>query len=101
MTNKREDIQEEGMVYGRFGRGLRIAAVVGIFGAGYLCGTFGQRGACAEMGAPREGGGSFGPFGQLEKSIADMQQHVDGLNKELETLRKISGALGLKRGGGS
>jgi len=57
------------MLQGRIGRGLRILALAGIFGVGYLC-------------------------GQLGSSIVEMQQHVDGLNKDLETLRKVKTALG-------
>ena len=82
------------MFNGRIGRGLRIAAAVGIFGAGYLCGTLGQQSAAAGTDVPQEGGGSFGPFGELGRSITQMQQHVDGLNKDLETLRKVKTALG-------
>ena len=84
------------MFNGRIGRGLRIAAVVGIFGAGYLCGTLGQRSAAAGTDVPQEGGGSFGPFGELGRSIIEMQRHVDGLNKQLEALRKVNAALGLQ-----
>ncbi len=84
------------MLNGRIGRGLRIAAVVGIFGAGYLCGTLGQRSAAAETDVPQEGGGSFGPFGELGRSIIEMQRHVDGLNKQLGALRKVNAALGLQ-----
>jgi len=84
------------MFNGRIGRGLRIAAVVGIFWAGYLCGTLGQQSAAAGTDVPQEGGGSFGPFGELGRSITQMQQHVDGLNKELEALRKVNAALGLQ-----
>ncbi len=82
------------MFRGRMGGGLRIAAVVGIFGAGYLCGTLGQRSAAAGTDVPQEEGGSFGPFAELGRSIIQMQQHVDGLNKDLETLRKVKTALG-------
>jgi hypothetical protein len=77
------------MLQGRIGRGLCIAALVGVFAAGYLCGSLGQRSASAGTEALQKGGGSFGPFGELESSIVDMQQHVDGLNKGLETLRKV------------
>lgn len=84
------------MFQGRIGRGLRIVAVAVIFGAGYLCGSLGQRSASAGDDALiKEGGGSFGPAGQLAKSIAEMQQHVDALNKDLESLRKAKTALGL------
>jgi hypothetical protein len=77
------------MLQGRISRRLRVAALAGVFGAGYLCGTLGPRWASAGMDALQKGGGSFGPFGQLETSIVDMQQHVDGLDKGLETLRKV------------
>jgi hypothetical protein len=86
------------MMQGRIGRGLRIAAVEGIFSAGYLCGTLGQRTASAGMDdlmkKTGEQGGAVGSIGQLGSSIVEMQQHVDGLNKDLETLRKIKSALG-------
>jgi len=41
-----------------------------------------------------EQGGALGSIGQLGSSIVEMQQHVDGLNKDLETLRKVKTALG-------
>ena len=83
---------------GRIGRGLRIVAVAGVFGAGYLCGSLGERSAQAQLGdvmkKAGEQGGAVGSVGQLGSSIVEMQQHVDGLNKDLETLRKIKSALG-------
>jgi len=66
--------------------------------AGYLCGSLGQRSAEAQLGdvMKKAGaqGGAFGSVGQLGSSIVEMQQHVDGLNKDLETLRKVKTALG-------
>ncbi len=41
-----------------------------------------------------EQGGALGSVAQLGSSIVEMQQHVDGLNKDLETLRKVKAALG-------
>ncbi len=86
------------MMDGRIGRGLRIVAVAGVFGAGYLCGSLGERSAQAQLGdvmkKAGEQGGALGSVGQLGSSIVEMQQHVDGLNKDLETLRKIKSALG-------
>ncbi len=86
------------MLDGRIGRGLRIVAVAGIFGTGYLCGSLGERSAQAQLGdvmkKAGEQGGALGSVGQLGSSIVEMQQHVDGLNKDLETLRKIKSALG-------
>src|SRR5881296_115347 len=93
-----ETRKEDGMVQGRIGRGLRILALAGIFGAGYLCGSLGQRSAEAQLGdvmkKAGEQGGALGSIGQLGSSIVEMQQHVDGLNKDLETLRKVKTALG-------
>src|SRR5437879_12852335 len=90
------------MLQGRIGRGLRMVALAGIFGAGYLCGSLGQRSAEAQLGdvmkKAGEQGGALGSIGQLGSSIVEMQQHVDALNKDLETLRKLKTALG---GGGA
>jgi len=86
------------MLQGRIGRGLRILALAGIFGAGYLCGSLRQPSAQAQLGdvmkKAAEQGGALGSVGQLGSSIVEMQQHVDGLNKDLETLRKVKTALG-------
>ena len=86
------------MVHGRIGRGMRVLAVAGVFGAGYLCGSLGERSAQAQLGdvmkKAGEQGGALGTAGQLGSSIVEMQKHVDGLNKDLETLRKIKAALG-------
>ena len=86
------------MLQGRIGRGLRIVAVAGLFGAGYLCGSLGQPSARAQLGdvmkKAGEQGGALGSAAQLGSSIIEMQQHVDGLNKDLETLRKVKAALG-------
>ena len=86
------------MLQGRIGRGLRIVAVAGLFGAGYLCGSLGQPGAQAQLGdvmkKAGEQGGALGSDAQLGSSLVETQQHVDGLNKDLETLRKVKAALG-------
>ena len=86
------------MLQKRIGRGLRMLAVAGIFGAGYLCGALGARSVEAQLGdvmkKAGEQGGALGSAAQLGSSIVEMQQHVDGLNKDLETLRKVKAALG-------
>ena len=86
------------MLQKRIGRGLRMLAVAGIFGAGYLCGALGARSVEAQLGdvmkKAGEQGGALGSAAQLGSSIVEMQQHVDGLNKDLETLRKVKTALG-------
>jgi hypothetical protein len=83
-------------------RGLRIAAFLGVFTAGVLCGQIGERRAGAQLGelggeALKKAGESGGPAGsivQLGQSITDMEQHVSALQKNLETLKKVKSALG-------
>jgi hypothetical protein len=41
-----------------------------------------------------EQGGTVGSVAKLGSSIVDMQQHVDALQKNLETLRQVKTALG-------
>jgi hypothetical protein len=87
-------------------RGMQVGAILSIFGAGYLCGTVSERraiAAMADMGAAvggaavKEAAGGSGMVGQAAKlgtAIGDMQTQVDGLQKNLETLKAIKGALG-------
>jgi len=77
---------------------LVIAGVVGIFGLGYLCGSVSQHRADAQtLGGILEqagkAGGPLGAAGQLGSSIVEMQQHVTGLQKNLDTLKGIESAL--------
>jgi hypothetical protein len=87
-------------------RGMQVGAILTIFGAGYLCGTVTERRAIADMAdiggavggaAAKEaagGGGALGQAAKLGTAIGDMQGQVDGLQKNLETLKAIKGALG-------
>ena len=81
-------------------RFLGIAAILGVFGLGYFCGTIGQRQADAQLGGVLEQagkmGGPVGAAGQLGSSIVEMEGHVSGLQKNLDTLKKIQSALGGK-----
>jgi hypothetical protein len=91
---------------GTMKRGMQIGAILSIFGAGYFCGTVTERRAVAAMtdmgaavggAAMKEAAGGTGMVGQAAKlgtAIGDMQGQVDGLQKNLETLKIIKGALG-------
>ena len=79
-------------------RGMLVGMCIGIFGLGYLCGSMGQHRADAQgMGGMLEQagkmGGSVGTVGQLGSSIVEMQQHVTGLQKNIDTLKGIQSAL--------
>jgi hypothetical protein len=77
-------------------RGLRRSLLVGmclvLFAVGFLCGSVSQRSADAQL--PGVGKGALGSVAELGSSIVEMQQHVNGLQKNLDTLKKIQGALG-------
>ncbi|HJQ84283.1 MAG TPA: hypothetical protein VKA21_09425 [Candidatus Binatia bacterium] len=78
-------------------RGIRVAAAVAIFAAGFLCGSVTQRRAEAQLGDVLKKGaqsGALGPVGDLGTAMIDMQEHVNGLQKNLDTLKKVKAALG-------
>lgn len=81
-------------------RGLMTGILVGVFALGYFCGSVSQRPADAQIGGLLEqagkSGGALGSVTQLGSSIVEMQDHVNGLQKNLETLRKVQSALGGK-----
>jgi hypothetical protein len=73
-------------------RGLLVGMVLGVFVVGFLCGSVSQRQAGAQL--PGVGQGTLGSVTELGSSIVEMQEHVTGLQKNLDTLKKIQGALG-------
>ena len=82
----------------RMVRGILVGAFAGVFGLGYLCGSMTQQRADAQgVGGILEQagkmGGSVGAVGQLGTSIIQMQEHVSGLQKNLDTLKGIQSAL--------
>jgi hypothetical protein len=79
-------------------RAMVVGMSIGIFGLGYLCGSMGQHRADAQgVGGILEQagkmGGSVGTAGQLGNSIVEMQQHVTGLQKNIDALKGIQSAL--------
>ena len=80
----------------------RIALIVMLFVAfmlGYVSGSLRTPRASAQLpqvpsGLP--GGGALGAPAQLGSSITEMEQHVSGLQKNLDTLKKIQSVLGGK-----
>jgi hypothetical protein len=75
-----------------------IVVVLAAFGAGYVCGTVGERRADAQgvgniLEQAGKAGGSVGTIGQLGTSIVEMEKHVSGLQKNLDVLRKVQSAL--------
>ena len=74
-----------------------LALVAVVFALGFLCGSVTQRRAEAQLGdVMKKAGesGALGSVGDLGSAIVDMQKHVDGLQKNLETFKKVKSALG-------
>jgi hypothetical protein len=83
-----------------FTRGLMTALIVGVFGLGYVCGSMTQRQAEAQMGGLMEKagkmGGPVGSVAQFGSSLVEMQDHITGLQKNLDTFKKVQASLGGK-----
>ena len=79
-------------------KGIRVGVLAAVFAAGYLCGSVSHRSAQAQMGdvmkKAAESGGPLGTAAKLGTAISDMQEEVNGLQKNLSTLRDIKTALG-------
>jgi len=90
------------MAYESKGRVIRVGLIGMVFALGFLCGSVTHRRAEAQLGelgkeALGKAGESGGPLGsvvQLGQAIGEMQQHVDGLQKNIEVLKKVKSSLG-------
>ena len=79
------------------GFGARALVLGVVFSVGYLAGSVSTPTAEAQLGdiiKKATESGSLGVVGDLGTSIVEMQEHVDGLEKNLDTLRKVKAALG-------
>jgi hypothetical protein len=75
-------------------RGVLVGLLGGMFMLGYVSGSVSQRSAQAQVPGIPGAGGALGSVTELGSSIVEMQQHVDGLQKNLTTLKKVQSALG-------
>ena len=77
-------------------RTLVMALVFAAFTAGYFLGSVSERSAHAQIGGILEQaakGAGLGAVSDLGSSIVEMEQHVSGLQKNLDTLRKVQSVL--------
>jgi hypothetical protein len=79
-------------------RAVMTCMILVAFAAGYFCGSVGQQRADAQgLGGLLEqagkAGGPLGAAGQLGSSLVEMQDHVSGLQKNIDTLKKVQSAL--------
>ncbi len=84
------------------GRVIRVGIVGLVFALGFLCGSVTHRHADAQLGELGKGamekagesGGALGSAMKLGEAIVEMQQHVDGLQKNIDVLKKVKSSLG-------
>jgi hypothetical protein len=81
-------------------RHLAVLMILGVFALGYVCGSLSQRHADAQVGGLggvlEKAGGMGGPVGsvaQMGSSLVEMQDHVTGLQKNIDSLKKVQAAL--------
>jgi hypothetical protein len=78
-------------------RTLVMAVVFAAFATGYFCGSVSERSAHAQgIGGVLEQaakGANLGAVSDLGSSIVDMEKNVSGLQKNLETLKKVQSLL--------
>ena len=73
---------------------LTTAVLLAVFALGYVCGTVSQRPADAQMGGLLErGGGVLGSAKELGSAIVEMQDHVNGMQKNIDTLKKVQSSI--------
>ncbi len=86
----------------RMARAAMLGILIAVFGLGYICGTISVQPAAAQLpqlpgglgGQAGQGGGILQTATQMGSSISEMEQHVTGLQKNLDTLKKIQSVLG-------
>lgn len=83
-------------------RAMRLGALAVTFAAGFIVGSVNRHPADAQLGdlgkaAMEKAAGSGGAVGsavQLGSAIVEMQQHVDGLQKNIDVLKTVKSSLG-------
>ena len=82
-------------------RAVTIGMLLGAFTLGYVYGSATQQRAHAQglgglLDQAGRAGGVLGTAAQLGSSVVEMQGHVNGLQKNLDTLKQLQSALGGK-----
>ena len=85
------------MMKEKLSRAITIAAIAGVFGLGYICGSMTQRQAQAQIGGlldkAGKAGGPVGSVAQFGSSLVEMQDHISGLQKNLDTFKQVQATL--------
>jgi hypothetical protein len=76
----------------------RAALLAVIFASGYVCGAVGNQRAEAQLGnlgteALKQAAGA-GTLGEMGSALVEAEGHVSGLQKNIDSLKKVKAALG-------
>ena len=82
-------------------RGAFIGLILVTFAIGFFCGSLMQRDANAQwkeigksaLGQATGSGGLVGSIADLGTAIVEMEDHISGLQKNVDTLKKVQSAL--------
>ena len=85
------------MAHRKILRGVQLGTLAAVFAAGFVVGSVNRHRADAQLGdlgkaameKAGESGGALGSVVQLGTAIVDLQQHVDGLQKNIDVLKKV------------
>jgi hypothetical protein len=83
--------QEGTMIQQSMRRWVFVSLLGGMFLGGFVMGSISQRAAQAQVPGM---GGALGSVQELGTSIGEIQQHIEGLQKNLTTLKKVQASLG-------
>ena len=83
------------MAHRTIARMKMIGMLLAVFALGYVCGVSTPH-ASAQLPQVPGMSNPLAAAGQLGSSITDMEQHVSGLQKNLDALKKIQSMLGGK-----
>ena len=76
----------------------RAALIAVIFASGYMCGAVGNTRAEAQLGTMAtdalKGAASGTTLGDMGTALVEAEQHVSGLQKNIDSLKKVKAALG-------
>jgi hypothetical protein len=79
-------------------RALAICMLLAAFAVGYLCGSVSPQRADAQglgglLDQAGKAGGPLATASQLGSAVVEMQDHVNGLQKNIDTLKKVQSTL--------
>jgi hypothetical protein len=79
-------------------RAFAICMLLAAFAVGYFCGSVSQQPADAQglgglLDQAGKAGGPLATAAQLGSAVVEMQDHVNGLQKNIDTLKKVQSTL--------